>query len=58
MPKLIEVIENLETEGKGTDESPCRLVTRYYTLDGKFLAERDEWLDRQMAFKTDSVETK
>jgi hypothetical protein len=48
MPKVIQVIEALEPRGEGTFEDPCRIVTCYYTLDGRGLAERDpvheKWL--------------
>lgn len=51
MPQVIQVIQSQVLRGKGTDESPVRLVTQYHTLDGEFLSERDpsayavyEWL--------------
>lgn len=41
MPKVIEVIESEEHEGEGVKNDPYRLVVRYYTLGGDFLAEND-----------------
>lgn len=41
MPKVIQVIESIETEGAGTPDNPYRGVTRYYTTDGEFIAEND-----------------
>lgn len=39
--KVIQVIETKSARGAGTDEQPSRIVTQYWTLDGKFLAEFD-----------------
>lgn len=41
MPQVIKVIEAEEPEGKGIESDPYRIVKRYYTLDGKLLAEND-----------------
>lgn len=41
MPKLMVVITNNEHVGAGTEENPHRIVTRYYTPGGLFLAEAD-----------------
>ena len=39
--KLITVIETKSTRGDGTSASPTRVVTQYWSVDGKFLAESD-----------------
>lgn len=36
--KIIEVIQTITLEGKGTLEDPCREVTRYWTKEGKLLS--------------------
>jgi hypothetical protein len=45
MPSVVAVIESLETRGTGVPDDPVRWVKTYHTLDGTFLAERDEYLD-------------
>lgn len=55
MPKVIQVIENEETDGNGTDKNPYRMVRRYYTLEGKFLAEYDHWKEPIIALKDSGV---
>lgn len=37
--KVIPVIETKTVAGKGTEEDPNRVVIRYWSLDGHFLAE-------------------
>lgn len=39
--KLINVIETKALRGNGTDEDRCRIVTQYWSVDGKLLAEND-----------------
>lgn len=40
--KVIRVIETTMTRrGNGTKESPCRIITQYWTLKGELLAEVD-----------------
>lgn len=40
--KVIQVIETtLTRRGAGTDEDPVRIITEYWALDGKKLAEVD-----------------
>lgn len=39
--KLLQVIETSELRGVGTEESPMRNVTQYFSVDGAFLAETD-----------------
>lgn len=49
--KVIPVIEVTFCAGECTDENPGRSVKQYYSLDGKFLAEFDEfkaWKEQQM----------
>jgi len=41
MPKVIQVIQSEECEGKGTSGNPNRTVIFYHTLDGKYLARYD-----------------
>ena len=45
--RVIEVIETEITRGKGVAGDPIRGVKQYHTLDGKLLAEHDEWLVTQ-----------
>lgn len=40
--RVIDVIETKSTRGAGTSVNPVRLVTQYWSLDGKLLAENDE----------------
>lgn len=40
--ELIQVIKTtLEIRGHGTEESPMRRITQYWSLDGELLAEVD-----------------
>lgn len=39
--KVIQVIETKSVRGLGTEKDPVRVVTQYWDLDGKFLAEMD-----------------
>lgn len=41
--KEIKVIETISTRGSGYSGNPIRLVTQYWSLDGKLLAERDDY---------------
>lgn len=40
-PRVIRVIVSGHVRGKGTNEDPLRVVKRYHSLDGEFLAEND-----------------
>lgn len=40
--KVIQVIETKAKRGLGIEKDPVREVTQYWSLDGKFLAERDD----------------
>lgn len=51
MPRVIQVIESEENEGDGTPKNVIRTVRRYYTLEGKLLAEYDTWLNRPKFMK-------
>lgn len=42
--ELIEVILVKCVRGEGTSEDPVRIVDKYYSLDGAFLAEFDHIL--------------
>jgi hypothetical protein len=42
MPKVIQVIENIENRGNGKDD-PYRNIYVYYALDGRKLAEDDPY---------------
>lgn len=43
--KLIQVIETkLLRRGQGTEASPIRIITQYWSTDGKLLAEVDPYL--------------
>lgn len=39
--RVMQVIETKSARGAGTDEQPVRIVTQYWSLEGKFLAEND-----------------
>jgi hypothetical protein len=39
--KVIEVICTTELSGSGREGSPCREVTKYWSLKGELLAEHD-----------------
>jgi len=39
--KVIEVIETKAMKGTGVQTDPVRIVTQYWSLDGKLLAECD-----------------
>lgn len=39
--KVIQVIKATVERGAGTPDDPCRIVTVYFTLDGKRIAEDD-----------------
>lgn len=47
--KMIEVIEILEARGQGTPGDPARIVTTYWSKEGKKLAERDPAYARSIA---------
>ena len=49
--KVIEVIETKSARGAGTPAQPARIVTEYWSLNGKKLAEFDPI--REEAFKHD-----
>lgn len=37
--EVIQVIVTKALEGSGTEEDPCRIQTRYWSLDGTLLAD-------------------
>lgn len=39
--KVIQVIQTVTAKGNGTEQNPNRLVTEYWSLDGKRLAVND-----------------
>lgn len=39
--RLIKVIETKAIRGKGNENDVCRMVTQYWDLNGKLLAEND-----------------
>ena len=43
----IEVIRTESVWGKGVKEDPIRIVTQYWSLDGRELAKVDTWTARQ-----------
>lgn len=45
--QVIQVIEVYWPVGRGIATDPMRRNRRYYTLDGKLLAEVDEWKEEQ-----------
>jgi len=45
--RVIEVIETtLTRRGKGVEGDPIRIITQYWSQDGKLLAEKDPWRDQ------------
>lgn len=40
--RVISVIETKALRGEGSTEDPCRIVTQYWDMEGKLLAENDE----------------
>ena len=43
--KIIEVIEVMRCKGQGTDQDPGRIVTEYWSKEGKLLAVNDPYPD-------------
>lgn len=43
--RLVEVIEVKTAKGEGTDKDPMRIITEYWSKDGKLLAVNDSYLD-------------
>lgn len=39
--KIISIIETKSFKGAGTTNDPVRTVIKYWTLDGKLIAEKD-----------------
>jgi len=39
--KVIRVIETKAMKGSGTEKDPVRVLTQYWSLDGKLLAESE-----------------
>jgi len=59
--KIVQVIETtIEVRGIGHTEEPWRIVTQYWSFDGKLLAENDPFLTGRGDRITlaDEVETK
>lgn len=46
--KVIQVIETKAMCGLGTEKDPARVVTQYWDLDGKFLAEANQDITSNM----------
>ncbi len=42
---VVPVIKTVSLVGRGTNEDPCRSVTRYWSVDGKLLAENDPYTE-------------
>lgn len=42
--KVIRVIETKAVRGKGKENDICRVVTQYWDLNGKLLAENDPYI--------------
>lgn len=43
--EMIRIIKTTVTEGKGTEDDPCRRVSYYFDLRGELLFKEDEWLE-------------
>lgn len=54
--KVMQIMQVTTAEGRGTDEDPMRIVTRYLDFDGNILAIRDPYMEQQPnhAEKTDN----
>jgi len=48
--KIIEVVEVKAARGAGTDDDAVRIVTQWYSFDGKLLAEDDPNKDANHVF--------
>lgn len=49
MPRVVKVIENETSRGRGIADDPTRIVTEYWTVDGnKLLAISDTWFENQV----------
>lgn len=46
--KEVKVIETKAMCGLGTEKDPARVVTQYWDLDGKFLAEANQDITSNM----------
>lgn len=42
--ELMEVIRVKTSVGKGTDEDPCRIISEFWSKEGKLLATNDPML--------------
>ncbi|MBR3868970.1 MAG: hypothetical protein IKM66_06615 [Clostridia bacterium] len=47
--KILPVIATKCTRGAGTSANPVRLVTQYWSLDGKLLAENDSFMQEKLS---------
>ena len=54
--RLIRVIETKSARGKGTQEDLCRIVTQYWDLNGKLLAENDPQREEELRAIKDNTE--
>ena len=54
--RLIRVIETKSARGKGTQEDLCRIVTQYWDLNGKLLAENDPQREEELRVIKDNTE--
>lgn len=43
--KIIKLIEVTCLKGDGTEKSPKRFIKQYWTLNGKKIFEKDDYLD-------------
>lgn len=41
--QVVEAIRTKSLIGAGTEEDPVRVITQYWSFDGKLLAHNDEW---------------
>lgn len=51
--KLMRVIEVQTVRGQGTEASPRRIVTQYFSLTGTLLAERDPLMPVQFVARAE-----
>ncbi len=47
LPRVFQVIESAIVRGNGETGNPWREVIQYHTLDGLFLAERDNYVEQR-----------
>lgn len=55
MPKVIQVIESIEKEGKGTVENPYRETKCFYSLEGDLLIRDESYMYHKLNSEYDRL---